>query len=58
MPVLTAHVAVDDATCADGRFGRVLDLVREAVGGEFDIAHSTIQLEPAGHREHEPAQHA
>ncbi len=56
VPVLSAHVVVDDATLYGGG-GRVLDRLGECLSGHFDVAHCTFQLEPAGHREHEHPHH-
>jgi cobalt-zinc-cadmium efflux system protein len=53
MPVLSAHVVVDDPAAS----GQVLDRVCECLRGHFDIEHSTIQLEPTSHRGHEGATH-
>src|SRR5699024_9876926 len=53
MPALTAHVVVEDeylADCAD-----VLDKVSACLAEHFDLEHTTLQLEPVGHLEHEPA---
>ncbi|MFE3524864.1 cation diffusion facilitator family transporter [Streptomyces sp. NPDC059161] len=50
MPVLTAHVVVS-ATALDGGYGELLARLQSCVGDHFDVAHSTIQLEPEGHRE-------
>lgn len=58
MPVLSAHVVVDDACIEQGRSGEVLDRLGECLAGHFDIAHCTFQLEPLGHQAHEAAQHA
>ena len=58
VPVLSAHVVVDDACIADGRSGEVLDRLGECLGDHFDVEHCTFQLEPVGHAEHEGAQHA
>jgi cobalt-zinc-cadmium efflux system protein len=57
MPVLSAHVIVDEECIAEGRSGEVLDRLAECLGGHFDVAHCTFQLEPAGHREHESTHH-
>ena len=51
MPVLSAHVVVEDGAYAD--CGAVLDQLGGCLTGHFDVAHSTFQLEPAGHSEHE-----
>jgi cobalt-zinc-cadmium efflux system protein len=53
MPVLSAHVVVDDPAAS----GQVLDRVCECLRGHFDIEHSTIQLEPATHQDHEGTTH-
>jgi cobalt-zinc-cadmium efflux system protein len=53
MPVLSAHVVVADPAAG----GQVLDRVCECLRGHFDIDHSTIQLEPAGHQRHEGVTH-
>ena len=58
VPVLSAHVVVDDACIDQGRSGEVLDRLAECLGGHFDVAHCTFQLEPLGHQEHEPGHHA
>jgi cobalt-zinc-cadmium efflux system protein len=51
MPVLSAHVVVADSAYAD--CGAVLDRLAGCLTGHFDVAHSTFQLEPAGHADHE-----
>jgi cobalt-zinc-cadmium efflux system protein len=58
MPVLSAHVVVADepALAACGSDG-VLDRLTACVGDHFDVAHSTFQIEPAGHARHEHAAH-
>ncbi|MFG2718804.1 cation diffusion facilitator family transporter [Streptomyces sp. NPDC048416] len=50
MPVLTAHVVVKEAAL-DGGYGALLTRLQSCVGDHFDVAHSTIQLEPEGHSE-------
>lgn len=57
VPVLSAHVVVDSACIAGGRTGEVLDRLGECLGEHFDVDHCTFQLEPEGHRAHEPVQH-
>ncbi len=57
VPVLSAHVVIDDDTLAAGRSGIVLDRLGECLAGHFDVAHCTFQLEPAGHRAHEHGHH-
>ncbi len=58
VPVLSAHVVVDQACIREGRSGEVLDRLGECLGGHFDVEHCTFQLEPVGHQDHEPASHA
>ena len=58
VPVLSAHVIVDNACIIEGRSGEVLDRLGECLGGHFDVSHCTFHLEPVGHQEHEAAHHA
>ncbi len=53
LPVLSAHVVVEERVLADGGCGRTLDRLQECLGGHFDVEHCTFQLEPPRHREHE-----
>jgi cobalt-zinc-cadmium efflux system protein len=53
IPVLSAHVAVDDAVLADRGVGPLLDEFGACVAEHFDVEHATFQVEPAGHSEHE-----
>jgi cobalt-zinc-cadmium efflux system protein len=57
LPVLTAHVVIDDECFRDGHAPQMLDAVQSCLAGHFDVEHSTIQLEPAGHTEHERPAH-
>jgi cobalt-zinc-cadmium efflux system protein len=54
LPILSAHVVVDPAVLAGGRSAAMLDTLQECLRGHFDVAHSTFQLEPTGHADHEP----
>ncbi len=56
MPVLTAHVVVTDTALAAG-YGALLTRLQQCVAGHFDVAHSTLQLEPRGHGEDGGALH-
>lgn len=51
VPVLTAHVVVDDDVLSPEAFCTVLDAVQDCMRGHFDVEHSTIQIEPASHTE-------
>jgi len=52
-PVFTAHVVVDDDVLDSGRAGDLLGELQGCLAAHFDVEHSTFQLEPAGHPEHE-----
>jgi cobalt-zinc-cadmium efflux system protein len=58
LPILTAHVVVTDDCLNSGEAGRVLDHLQDCLSGHFDVAHSTLQFESAGHIEHELGGHA
>lgn len=60
LPVLTAHVVVDDSCFHDGHLPRILDQLQQCVAGHFavSVAHSTFQLEAAGHDQHEMGTHS
>lgn len=57
VPVVSAHVVVDDAELAQHGHGAILDRLHHCLAGHFDIAHSTFQIEPEGHADHEFASH-
>jgi cobalt-zinc-cadmium efflux system protein len=58
LPVLTAHVVVEPGCFATGHAPQLLDAVQRCIAEHFDVAHSTVQLEPAGHAPHEGSVHA
>jgi cobalt-zinc-cadmium efflux system protein len=58
LPVLTAHVVVDDSCFHDGHLPALLDQLQSCLAGHFDVAHSTFQFEPARHAAHEHAAHS
>ncbi|HEV7624517.1 MAG TPA: cation diffusion facilitator family transporter [Amnibacterium sp.] len=59
LPVLTAHVTIEDRCFADGRTSRILDELQACVAEHFPVSveHSTFQLEPERHRDHEHTPH-
>ncbi|GAB2608435.1 cation transporter [Paractinoplanes abujensis] len=57
LPVLSAHVVVDDSCFHDGHAPQLLDSMQTCLAGHFDVEHSTFQLEPVGHAEHEHPTH-
>ena len=58
LPVLTAHVVVDDSCFLDGHLPQLLDQLQSCLAGHFDLEHSTFQFEPARHADHEHSGHA
>jgi cobalt-zinc-cadmium efflux system protein len=53
MPSLSVHVTVDETTLEARGVGGVLDELSACVADHFDVDHTTFQVEPATHREHE-----
>lgn len=60
LPVLTAHVVIEDDCFEDGHAPAVLDALQACVAQHFQVSfeHATFQLEPAGHGPHEAGTHA
>ena len=58
LPVLSAHVVIDAGCFRDGHAPRLLDALQHCLAHDFDVLHSTFQLEPAGHLHHERSHHA
>jgi len=57
LPVLTAHVVVDDSCFQDGHLPALLDQLQQCLAGHFDVEHSTLQFEASSHAAHEPSAH-
>jgi len=57
VPVLSAHIVVDQECVSSGRTGEVLDRLGQCLAGQFDVEHCTFQVEPVGHREQEAVHH-
>jgi cobalt-zinc-cadmium efflux system protein len=57
LPVLTAHIVVEPDIIASGHGAVMLDRLQDCLRGHFDVAHSTFQLELAGHADHEQPMH-
>jgi cobalt-zinc-cadmium efflux system protein len=53
LPALSVHVVISDECFTTGRAPQVLDELQACLAGHFDVEHSTFQLEPAGHADHE-----
>ena len=58
LPVLSAHVVVDDSCFLDGHLKTMLDDLQACLAGHFDVEHSTFQFEAATHAAHEHHTHA
>jgi cobalt-zinc-cadmium efflux system protein len=56
-PVFSAHVVATKELFATGGTGRLLDELGGCLSGHFDVAHSTFQLEPTEHADHEEQHH-
>lgn len=59
LPVLSAHVVVEDSAFHDGRASRMLDELQACVAGHFEVSieHSTFQIEARSHSNHEHQLH-
>lgn len=59
LPVLSAHVVVDDSAFHDGRAALMLDELQACVAGHFEVSieHSTFQIEARSHSNHEHQLH-
>lgn len=59
LPVITAHVVVTRECFDDGHAPQILDDLQRCVAEHFpvSIGHSTFQLEPPGHQDHEGHAH-
>ncbi len=54
---LSAHVTVEDRCFNTGHTPQILDALQLCLSSHFNITHSTLQLEPGGHAEHESDMH-
>lgn len=59
LPVLTAHVVVDDSCFHDGHLPALLDELQRCAAGHFGVSieHSTFQFEAGTHAAHEQPGH-
>ncbi|WP_380172613.1 cation diffusion facilitator family transporter [Kineococcus sp. DHX-1] len=59
LPVLSAHVVLDDSCFLDGHAPVILDSLQACVAEHFPVPvhHATFQLEPVGHVGHESGTH-
>lgn len=59
LPVLTAHVVVEERCWREGCTPQLLDALQQCVASHFEVSvqHSTFQIEPPGHAAHERGHH-
>ncbi|MFL6090093.1 MAG: cation diffusion facilitator family transporter [Aeromicrobium sp.] len=57
LPVMSAHVVVDDDVTEMGQAHAVLERLRSCLADHFDVEHSTFQIEGTGHADSEPHVH-
>lgn len=59
LPVLSAHVVVEDSCFSDGHAPQILDQLQACLAEHFPVSveHSTFQLESPAHASHELAAH-
>jgi cobalt-zinc-cadmium efflux system protein len=57
LPAISVHVVISEDCFSTGRAPVLLDELQACLAGHFDVEHSTFQLEPAGHSDHEAATH-
>ncbi|MET4781404.1 cation diffusion facilitator family transporter [Glaciihabitans sp. UYNi722] len=55
--VFSAHVVVERRVFSENRTDTLLDSLSECLSEHFDVEHSTFQLEPEEHADHELEQH-
>ncbi|WP_141014613.1 cation diffusion facilitator family transporter [Nocardioides sambongensis] len=53
MASLSAHVTVTDEALAARGVGEILDALDACMSTHFDVQHTTFQVEPLSHRDHE-----
>ena len=53
MPSLSAHVTVTQEALDDQGVGGILDRLCECTAEHFEVRHSTFQVEPVTHQDHE-----
>jgi cobalt-zinc-cadmium efflux system protein len=54
---LSAHVSVEDRCFNTGHAPQILDALQLCLASHFNITHSTLQLEPVSHVDHESDMH-
>ncbi len=57
LPALSAHVVIEEECFSNGSASMVLDHLQHCLASHFDVEHSTFQLEPVTHPEHEVGTH-
>ena len=57
LPALSAHVVVDDGLLPRRARAAAARQLQACMAGHFDVEHSTFQLEPDSHADHETFAH-
>ncbi len=57
LAALSAHVVVEESCFVDGHAPQILDELQSRISGQFDVEHSTFQIESVQHTEHERGAH-
>lgn len=57
VPVFSAHVVVEDEALSQQGIEAILDELHACIGEHFDTSHTTFQIEPATHVDHEAQVH-
>lgn len=58
VPALSAHITVSDEVWGEREYHAILDELKSCLRVHFDADHTTLQIEPAGHRKPGPHRHA
>lgn len=58
VPAFSAHVIVDETAWSEEAYHAILDELKACLRTHFGTEHSTLQLEPAGHRRAGPFRHS
>ena len=58
VPAFSAHVIVDESAWSEESYHAILDELKACLRTHFGTEHSTLQLEPRGHRRSGPHRHA
>ncbi len=57
VPAFSAHVTVSDEAWGEREYHAILDELKACLRTHFEIDHTTLQIEPVGHRQPGPLRH-